>query len=154
MLFLNCLILFGRLSLRGSGALRHALLLLTFLAALLPAAFHSSSAQALAGSSFAAVPPAQAESPNTPAARQLHAWLDAFNSGDRAVFLAFLEKNYPDDAKRIDGMMRFRSMTGGFELRKIEKSDDAHLSAILKEHDSDQFARFEIEVDQPAPNQS
>ena len=119
------------------------------LAAILVAAFPFHPTSAFASSSNAP----QADSPNSPAARQLHAWLDAFNSGDRAVFLAFLDKNYPDDSKRIDGLLRFRAMTGGFELKKIEKSDDTHLSAFLKEHGSDQFARIEIEVDPAEPHQ-
>jgi D-alanyl-D-alanine carboxypeptidase len=114
---------------------------------------HPHSARALTISSATTSPPAQAESPDTPAARQLHAWLDAFNSGDRATLLAFLEKNYPDDSKRIDGLVRFRAMTGGFELKKLEKSDDTHSSAILKEHSSDQFAQLAIEVDPGEPHQ-
>src|SRR6266536_2627547 len=68
---------------------------------------------------------AQAEVPNTPAARQFQAWLDAFNSGDRSKLLAFLEKNYPDHAKEIDGELRFRGMTGGFDFKKAGDSEAA-----------------------------
>jgi D-alanyl-D-alanine carboxypeptidase len=89
----------------------------------------------------------QAEVPNTPAAHQFRAWLEAFNSGDRSTLLAFLEKNYPDRAKEIDGEMRFRGMTGGFDFKKAGDSEPARFSGILKERDSDQFARFAIEVD-------
>jgi CubicO group peptidase (beta-lactamase class C family) len=35
----------------------------------------------------------------------------------------------------------------------MEKSDDIHFSAIVKERDSDQFARLEIEVDSAEPHQ-
>jgi D-alanyl-D-alanine carboxypeptidase len=143
------LILPRRFSLQAFRVLRCTLLVAIFLAAFFVAALPFHPARAFASSPNAP----QADSANSPAARQLHAWLDAFNSGDRAVFLAFLQKNYPDDAKRIDGLMRFRSMTGGFELKKIEKSDDTHISAILKEHDSDQFAHLEIEVDPAEPHQ-
>src|SRR5882724_698107 len=94
---------------------------------------------------------AQAEVPNTPAARQFQAWLDAFNSGDRSKLLAFLEKNYPDHAKEIDGELRFRGMTGGFDFKKAGDSEAAKFSGILKEHDSDQFARFTMEVDPAEP---
>jgi D-alanyl-D-alanine carboxypeptidase len=95
---------------------------------------------------------AQAEVPNTPAARQFQAWLDAFNSGDRSKLLAFLEKNYPDHAKEIDGELRFRGMTGGFDFKKAGDSEAAKFSGILKEHDSDQFARFTMEVDPAEPH--
>jgi D-alanyl-D-alanine carboxypeptidase len=95
---------------------------------------------------------AQAEAPSTPAARQFQAWLDAFNSGDRSRLLAFLEKNYPDHAKEIDGELRFRNMTGGFDFKKAGDSEAAKFSGILKEHDSDQFARFTMEVDPAEPH--
>ena len=104
---------------------------------------HASSGEAVA---------AQAEVPNTPAARQFQAWLDAFNSGDRSKLLAFLEKNYPDHAKEIDGELRFRGMTGGFDFKKAGDSEAAKFSGILKEHDSDQFARFTIEVQAAEPH--
>ena len=94
----------------------------------------------------------QAEVPNTPAARQFQAWLDAFNSDDRSKLLAFLDKNYPDHAKEIDGELRFRSMTGGFDFKKAGDSEAAKFSGILKEHDSDQFARFTMEVDPAEPH--
>ena len=37
---------------------------------------------------------AQAPSPPTPAERQFRAWLAAFNGGDRATLLGFLENEY------------------------------------------------------------
>jgi D-alanyl-D-alanine carboxypeptidase len=95
---------------------------------------------------------AQTSNANTPAERQFTAWLEAFNSGDRTKFQAFLDKNYPEQAKQIDGILRFRGMTGGFELKKGEKPDGTKFSGILKERDSDQFARFEIEVEAAEPH--
>ena len=79
--------------------------------------------------------PAQAEVPNTPAARQFQAWLDAFNSGDRSKLLAFLEKTYPDHAKEIDGELRFRSMTGGMR-RGLTSYGDAQFSLFLASGES------------------
>jgi hypothetical protein len=69
---------------------------------------------------------AQVQLPDTPAGRQMGAWLQAFDGGDRAAFLAFLEKNYPSRAKNIDRDMDFRKMA--------------------QERDSDQFARMTVEV--------
>jgi CubicO group peptidase (beta-lactamase class C family) len=94
----------------------------------------------------------QSETSNTPATRQFKAWLEDFNSGDKAKFQAFLEKNYPDQAKHIDGMMNFRNMTGGFDFKKAEKTSDATFVGIVKERDSDTFARFEIEVEAVEPH--
>lgn len=41
-------------------------------------------------------------------------------------------------------------MTGGFELKKVEESAPHKLTGIVKERDSDNIARFTMEVD-PAP---
>ena len=61
--------------------------------------------------------------PDTAAEKQFSAWLAAFNNGDRATLLQYLEKNYPQRAPEIDGVMEFRAMTGGFELKKVESSE-------------------------------
>jgi len=95
---------------------------------------------------------AQAVPASTPAEQQFKAWLMAFNEGDKAKFQAFLEKNYPEGAKRIDGVMGFRRMTGGFDFKKVEKSDANTFVGIVKERDSDTFARFEIQVDAAGPH--
>jgi hypothetical protein len=95
---------------------------------------------------------AQSQNGGTAAEQQFNAWLWEFDGGDRAKFQAFLDENYPEQAKQVDGMMRFRSMTGGFELKKTEKAEGTKFSGILKERDSDQFARFEIEVEAAEPH--
>ena len=97
--------------------------------------------------SLSAVSLGQVNLPDTPAARQMDAWLQVFNTGDRAVFLAFLEKNYPTRAKNIDQDMNFRKTTGGFDLKKIEDaSTPTKVVALVQEHGSDQFARLTMEV--------
>jgi CubicO group peptidase (beta-lactamase class C family) len=93
----------------------------------------------------------QTRIPDTPAARQFAAWLEAFNSGDRAKLLAYLQKNYPARAGNIDGEMGFRNNTGGFEFKKVEQSTPQHFSGLVKERGSDQFARFDLEVEPAAP---
>ena len=100
----------------------------------------------------AAALPAQADAADTPAALQFRAWLDAFDSGDRAKLLAFLEKNDPSEAKDVDGLLRFHAMTGGFEFKKTDKSEPTKYSAIVKEKNSDQFARVEIELESATSN--
>ena len=96
----------------------------------------------------------QAQAPaKTPAAETLaKGWLDAFNSGDGATLLAFLQKYRPEDTAHIDGLLNFRSRTGGFDVEKIEESTATHCAALVKEKDSDQFARLAVDVDPEAPN--
>src|SRR5579864_6421144 len=73
---------------------------------------------------------AQVQLPETPAARQCAAWLEAFNRGDREAYREFLQKNFPSRAERLDRELQFREQTGGFELRKVEESAPTKLSAL------------------------
>lgn len=94
----------------------------------------------------------QSQFPDTPAAHQFAAWLEAFNSGDRGRLLAFFEKNDPARAGGIDGAMGFRRMTGGFDFKKAEESTATKFTGIMKERDSDTFARFAMEVEAEEPH--
>src|SRR6266702_3045136 len=89
----------------------------------------------------------QTQFPDTPAAHQFAAWLEAFNSGDRAKLLGFLQKNNPARAGQIDQEMGFRRMTGGFDFKKTEESAATRFAGVVREHDSDSFARFVLEVE-------
>jgi len=95
---------------------------------------------------------AQAPLPDTPAARQFSAWLAAFNSGDRAALLAYLQKNDPSHASEIDNLTGFRAQTGGFEFMKAEGSTATKFTGLMKERGSDQFARFTMEVEAAEPH--
>lgn len=88
--------------------------------------------------------------PNTPAGNVLTAWLDAFNSGDRARFTSYLAKYEPDHQSAVDGLMNFRDQTGGFTLIRIEKSEPLHLEALVKEREGDNFARLTLDVSSAA----
>ena len=89
--------------------------------------------------------------PDTPAGRQFFAWLDAFDTGDKAKLQQFLKDHYParSDANALDMEMEFREQTGGFEFKDFdrEESTTTRFVGIVKEHDSDTFARFVMEVD-------
>jgi hypothetical protein len=93
---------------------------------------------------------AQSAPQDLPAAQQFRAWLVAFNSGNRATLLHYLERNRPDSVAPLDDELDFRSQTGGFELKKIETSTAASFTAVVKERDSEQFARLEMEVEPEA----
>jgi D-alanyl-D-alanine carboxypeptidase len=90
---------------------------------------------------------AQTAAQESPAAEQLHGWLTAFNTGNRATLVQFLEKSRPSSASKVDEEIEFRERTGGFEFKKMEESTATKATAILKEHGSDQFARIIVEVD-------
>jgi CubicO group peptidase (beta-lactamase class C family) len=90
---------------------------------------------------------AQTQFPNTPAGTQTKAWLETFNAGDAEKYKDFLRKNYPTRLDRADRDFRFRDVTGGFELKKVEESAPTKLVALVQERSGDQFARMTIEVD-------
>ena len=88
--------------------------------------------------------------PETPAGHTFKAWLDAFNSGDRATEEQYL-KAY-DPSKSLDDEMRFRSMTGGFVLTQILKSNPQRLEFMVKERNGETLAigKMEVKTGEPA----
>src|SRR5260370_5715975 len=94
-----------------------------------------------------ATPPAI---PDTLAGHTFKAWFDSFNSGDRASIDAYIHKYEPD--KSLDHEMQFRSMTGGFVLLQILKSEPLRLEFLVKEQHSDPRAigKFELKAGDPA----
>src|SRR5258708_39513609 len=68
--------------------------------------------------------------PDTPAGHTLQAWLDAFNSGDRARIQAYIAKYEPTGA--VDETVGFRGQTGGFDLLGIDKSERVHIEFRVK----------------------
>jgi len=95
---------------------------------------------------------AQTQFPDTPAANQAKAWLDAFNAGDADKYKEFVRNNFPGREQRADQDLGFRQMTGGFELRKVEESTPTKIVALVQERLSDQFARMTIEVAAAEPH--
>src|SRR6266436_5084004 len=88
--------------------------------------------------------------PDTPVGHTLKAWLDAFNSGDRATEEKYL-KTY-DPERSLDDEMRFRGMIGGFILTQILKSDPERMEFMVKERNSDTIAigKMEVKPGEPA----
>ena len=89
-------------------------------------------------------PSAMLTIPDTPAGRTFKAWLDSFNSGDRPTMEAYYHKYQPD--RSVEQEIRFRDMTGGFELLKIMKSEPRHIEFLVKERPGDTQALGEVEV--------
>jgi len=69
--------------------------------------------------------------PGTQAGRTLQAWLDAFNSGDRAKVEVYVKTI--DTKQSVDGMLSFRQQTGGFDLVSIESNEPLHIRFRAKE---------------------
>jgi D-alanyl-D-alanine carboxypeptidase len=92
------------------------------------------------------------DTPKTPAGEQFSAWLAALNSGDRAKMEEVLGHFKDRGDREVNGMMGFRQRTGGFDLKKIEESAPLRISGLLQERDSDQFARFTMDVEAEAPH--
>ena len=59
------------------------------------------------------------EASQQPSLRLFHAWLAAFNSGDRTRYAKFLKRNWPTWVPLIDRDLGLRAFTGGFDLRKV-----------------------------------
>ena len=93
--------------------------------------------------------PAPPTIPDTPAGHTLKAWLEAFNSGDRAQLDAYLHKY--DPGKPVDREMEFRGMTGGFDLLQIIKSEPLHLEFLVKERRSETKAIGKLDVKEGDP---
>ncbi len=82
--------------------------------------------------------------------RQFSAWLEIFNSGDRARIGQYLEANYPQ--RKLDAEMSFRDRVNGFEFRTIEHATPTTVIGLVQERDSDQFVRFNLQVEPDEPH--
>jgi hypothetical protein len=89
-------------------------------------------------------PSTAAAIPDTPAGHTFKAWLDSFNSADRAAIDAYIHKYEPE--KSLDREMQFRSMTGGFVLLQILKSDPLRLEFLVREQHGETRAIGKVEV--------
>jgi CubicO group peptidase (beta-lactamase class C family) len=101
--------------------------------------------QAISGVSLAV------QIPTTPAGEQLTGWLQAFNSGNRETMKAFQGGHFDaallgDAGHRLNMDMDLRERTGGFDLMRIESSVPLKITALLKERNSEQWARIVLDV--------
>ena len=74
---------------------------------------------------------AQTSIPDTPAGHSLQAWLDAFNSADKAKVQAFVSAY--DPKRSVDNMLAFRRQTGGFDLLSVEAESRTELTFKVRE---------------------
>lgn len=94
--------------------------------------------------------PQSPATPDTPAGHALQAWLDAFNSADRARIEAMIAKYKPP--MPVDATLNFRNQTGGFDLLAIEKSDPRHIEFRVQEKKgpTTAFGRLDVKDGEPA----
>jgi hypothetical protein len=136
--------------------------LLSAAAACAPArpALPASATPAIPASTAPAALPAASTSAalaDTPAGRQLEGWLQAFNSGQRQALLDYHQRHFPyaaasADVGNIDSEHRLSQGTGGFDVRRIEKSESARLVVLLQERNSPQHARVTLRVSPEPPH--
>jgi hypothetical protein len=98
----------------------------------------------LAAPAFAQVP-----IPEGPAGKTLQAFLEAFNSADRSKIEAYV-KTY-DFNQTADGLLSFRTQTGGFTLLSIEHSTSDAISFRVKGRDDNIEAFGNLLLASPAP---
>jgi len=104
----------------------------------------------------AQAPAAQAhfQFPNTPAARQLQAWLAAFTSGDRAAIQAFVQKVMTPGTPSnfVDQTIQMRGQMGGLDFQRVEESTEDRIVAIAQTRISRERLRITVEVDAAEPH--
>lgn len=89
--------------------------------------------------------------PDTPAGKALQAWMEAFNSGDRAKMQAHIAKFEP--SKLVEEMATFRAQTGGFQLLGIDRNEKLRVHFRAKEAAGPTTAIGKIEVKDGDPAQ-
>lgn len=90
--------------------------------------------------------------PDTPAGHEFSAWLTGFDGGDKTQLEAFASHFAKPREHWLENMQGFREQTGGFDLKKIESSSETKLTVLVQERNSDQMARFEMEVEGAEPH--
>src|SRR5438067_7091366 len=92
-----------------------------------------------------------AQVPETPAGRQLTAWMKAQDSGDQATIQQFIEKNMPWG--RADQELAIHNQTGGFEVKKVESSSDTQIVVLAQGRAAgSQFVRITVNVAAAEPH--
>ena len=100
---------------------------------------------------FAGAVCAQIQFPDTPAGRQLSAWLTAQDSEDREKIQRFIETSMP--WARIEPELAIRSRTGGFDLSKVEESSETKIAVLAQERNSGRPIRITMTVAAEEPYQ-
>jgi D-alanyl-D-alanine carboxypeptidase len=92
--------------------------------------------------------------PETPPARQLQAWLAAFDSGDRATIQAFVAKSMPEGTRPdfTDQTIQMHDQFGGLDFQKVDESTDVRFVGIAVTRLGGERIRLTVEVDSAEPH--
>jgi len=92
--------------------------------------------------------------PDTAAAKQLQAWLAAFDSGDRATIQAFVAKSMPEGTGPdfADQTIQMRDQFGGLDFQKVEESTNVRFVAIAQTRLGGERIRMTVEADSAEPH--
>src|SRR5215831_4124296 len=91
-----------------------------------------------------------AQIPNTPAGRQVLAWQEAQDSGDRAVIQEFINKSM--SFGRVDQELAIHNQSGGYEVKRVLESNDTRLIVLAQERGAArQFVRITFNVGSSEP---
>jgi CubicO group peptidase (beta-lactamase class C family) len=82
--------------------------------------------------------------------RQLSAFLDALNSGDRARLQQIQATIFP--TMNVDLQVNFYAQSGGLELRALEQANPTRIIGLVDERNSDRFGRLTLEVEPDEPH--
>ena len=88
----------------------------------------------------------QATIPDTPAGQALSAWLEAFNSGDRARIDVFLKSHAPGLAEAAVTSAQFRGQSGGVNLLAVTRNERNTIAFRLQEKSRPTVLTGKIEV--------
>jgi D-alanyl-D-alanine carboxypeptidase len=77
--------------------------------------------------------------------RVFDAWLEAFNSQDRAKLTAFWEKYSPEMVKGVERELHLRQESGGFTLVRVTEDDGLGLKALVKD-DGELYLTISIQM--------
>ena len=95
---------------------------------------------------------AQGPATETPAGRQLTAWLAAYDSTNWDAYLKFLQTHFATPPGRGFQDPALRDLTGGYDLKKIELDNSTKVTALVQERAGDGFARLTLEVEPEEPH--
>lgn len=87
--------------------------------------------------------------PRTPAGEELRAWLDAYNDGDTSRVAKYIQAHQP--AQILRDAFVFQSMTGGFELLSIERSEPRHIEFTVRHRRDAMIAYGALDVSMGTP---
>jgi D-alanyl-D-alanine carboxypeptidase len=92
--------------------------------------------------------------PETPPAKQLQAWLAAFDSGDRATIQAFVAKSMPEGTRPdfTDQTIQMHDQFGGLDFQKVDESTDVRFVGIAVTRLGGERIRLTVEVDSAEPH--